>query len=328
MTSVALGVLTAAAAVLAVVGGVGVSAPGPVAAQAVSPPAAPADSTTGPSSTTTGRLSGPSITLSRLAARPGEEITVVFDGWEGRLVTLTVCGNQARQGSADCNNVNSRGVRLAHVESTPVATLVVVSPPAPCPCVVRASSATTNEVVAAPLEIVDHPVAPVIDPVDRDLLAVSVEASPANGGAIDALAAALGGSGEHLVTVTVRNLTTESLDEVRVSGEVGRSATQELAGFELVPGAIGPGRTWTGEARLALPAPMVGDYQWRVTASGAGAPVTAAADTTVVPWLLVALVAVLALDVVVMVLRFVRRRAQRHEVRARARAEQELVAVG
>ena len=74
-----------------------------------------------------------------------------------------MCGNLAKRGSTDCNMPASQGVRLYHVDDSPLTAFVVSAPPGTCPCVIRASS-DTGEVAYAPIEIRGVPTGPVVDP--------------------------------------------------------------------------------------------------------------------------------------------------------------------
>lgn len=117
---------------------------------------------------------GPSISLQASRAEPGHRVAVALSGWRSRNVTLAVCGNLARRGSADCNVASSQSVRLFEVAAPTRAELVVFSPPVSCPCVVRASDAAQNEVAVAPIELAGVPIGPVVGPVFGPLIDVSL----------------------------------------------------------------------------------------------------------------------------------------------------------
>jgi hypothetical protein len=71
------------------------------------------------------------------------------------------------------------------------------------------------------------------------------------------------------------------------------------------------GQTWTGTVRVTVPAPVIGGFDWRVLASGAG-PVSESSSTSrAVPWLLIVLALALVGDVVAVVVRWVQRRRAR-----------------
>ena len=242
--------------------------------------AAQATSTT--TTTQVPALSGPTLTLDQTVVDPGQQITVIFTGWQGRLVTLSVCGNLAKRGSTDCNMPASQGVRLYHVDDSPLTAFVVSAPPGTCPCVIRAGS-DTGEVAYAPIEIRGVPTGPVVDPFsDEPPLAVTVKAVPDPDGIGATIKSWLGGPTPYEVTVTVQNQATEAFSAVAVNGAVGRSTEVDMAGFDLFPGALAAGQTWTGTTRVTVPAPVIGEFDWRVLASGAG-PVTETSSSYPVP---------------------------------------------
>jgi len=263
---------------------------------------------------TTGQLSGPTITLSPAIVEPGQATIITFNNWEARLATVAVCGNLAKRGSADCNQVNSQGVTVSGIGKTaPITQLTVIPPTGTCPCVIRAASRDTDETAVAPIEIIGHPTGPIVDPRTGDFIQVALSTEPASMGFWSALRSSLGGPTDYDATVTVRNITTEAFQNIDVFGSVGRNPSEDLDVFEMVPGEIGPGQTWTGTDLVTLPSPVYGDYLWQVVGSGAGPVVRIDQSMRVVPWLLVVLLVALLIDLVLIVLRFVQRRIRRHE---------------
>ncbi len=244
---------------------------------------------------------------------------MTFDGWQANSAILSVCGNRAARGSGDCDMVQSQGVRLRHTDETMVHQMTVTAPAFPCPCVIRAVGVETGEVAVAPFDVAGHPVGPVVEPSELgqgvDLRIDPVEQTD---GVVGWLRASLGGRARYLVSVTVRNLTTESWENVEVAGAVGRSSEDQLASFRLEVPELGPSATWTGEVAVELSPPAIGSYGWRATATGAGPSASAEATTQSTPWLLVVLVALLVADLVMMLVRWLQRR--------RARADEELLA--
>ena len=59
-----------------------------------------------------GLTNGPTITVDRPSIKAGDRVLVTLDGFEGTAVTISVCGNEARRGSADCNLTASEGLGL------------------------------------------------------------------------------------------------------------------------------------------------------------------------------------------------------------------------
>jgi hypothetical protein len=241
---------------------------------------------------------------------------VTVYGFDAGNVTIAVCGNSARRGSSDCNMTESSGLTVPPELATSGLEMPVAEPPMPCPCLVRVSSASNDEVAVAALTIVGHPIAPVVgesEPVDA--LGVSIVAAPREGGLVDGLQASLGGPVAYDVTVTVRNRGTSDVVGVRAAGALTRGGS-EIDSLDLTdPGTIGAGQTWQETVVAEVPTPSWGNMEWRVDVTGAGPPVSATTSTSNTPWLLWVLVIVLVVDIVVLVTRLVirRLRAERDE---------------
>jgi hypothetical protein len=252
---------------------------------------------------------GPSISLDRSAVGPGERVIVTLDGFKGTAVTISVCGNQARRGSVDCNTTASEGLGLDRDGSSTVAQLPVAAPPLPCPCLIRAATTNFDEVAVAPIELIGHPVGPVVGASTEEPLLVEVSARRAPHGLVANLRALLGGPTAYDVSVSVRNRSTETLDHVVLAGSAGRGHDDEVAQLELPSlGPLAPGQTWAGEVRATVPAPVVGEFVWQVTASGAGSSVRGEMPTRALPVGLGVLLVVLIGDIGVMLWRRVARR--------------------
>jgi len=250
----------------------------------------------------------PTIVLDRAEARTGDRVVVTLSGWTG-AVTLSVCGNLAKRGSADCNQVASQGVGLALHGPTTLAELVLSAPPTTCPCVVRAANATHDQVAAAPIVLTDVPTGPLVDPaLAGPPLVVSVTARAVPAGLLGAIRSALGGPTPYDVAVVVRNRGSVTLPRVSLAGSAGRSRSEGDSFTIPAPGPLVPGQAKRRVIRTILPAPVLGGFVWEVTASGAGPSVHAEDTAQVVPGGLLALTSVLAVDVAAIVWR--RRRSR------------------
>lgn len=245
--------------------------------------------------------------------------------------TVTVCGNLARRGSADCDLRRGQGVPLVPTGGDASVKLVVAAPSVPCravPCVVRAASGSHDEVATAPLTIVGAPEAPVVEPsTDGPLVSVSVDARRAPEGLVGAARAALGGRNRYEVAVSVQNLTGGPLREVRVSGTAARSA-HTVASFAADARPLEPGETYTYQREVEVPAPGFGTLRWEAAASGAGPPVRSEQATRNVPVVLLALVAVFVGDATAIVLRWARRRREARPLPADEEAVDEVLTQG
>lgn len=264
---------------------------------------------------------GPMVSLDRDRFAPNERVVVTIDGFKASYVTITVCGNEARRGSTDCNMTASEGLALDRDGSSTLAQIPFAAPPTPCPCLVRVSSRNNDEIAVVPITLIGHPVAPVIDsPTPESPIVLSLSARVAPTGMLDGLQSNLGGATKYEVTVTVKNRSTVAVRGVTLAGSGGRGSDKFLASFELGdPGAIAPGQTWQQVIQAEVPALTFGEVQWQVVASGAGPAVTSTDVTDFRPMLLFLLVMVLILDLAFLAIRFtMRRRAAREAEAARA----------
>lgn len=257
---------------------------------------------------------GPTASLDRLEASPGQPVVVRMDGFGSGDVTIAVCGNLAKRGSADCDmrTAQGDGVHANEVES--VTQLIVQPPPAPCPCIVRVSSNTNDEFAVAPLVVLGHPVAPVVAPSNQPLVDVTVEAEKVPKGFLATIRSALGGPTRYEVTVSVRNRTTETLSNVQLAGSARHRLDDFVATLELAPpGPIGPGQTYTTRVEAEVPAPAMGRFSWTVSASGAGSTVAQTQHVNATPLALFVLLAVLLVDIAAIVGRRIRTRRRGFE---------------
>jgi hypothetical protein len=262
-----------------------------------------------------GAPSFPTIELDRTAAGIGEEVVVTLRGWPDRVVTLSVCGNLARRGSVDCNQVASQGVALNRDGSPTLTGFAVPTPPTTCPCVIRASSTRQDAVAVAPIELHGVPVGPLVGTAADPPVRVSLGARRATGGLIGSLRSALGGPTTYEVTVLVHNRSAETLTAVAVAGAATRGGDDVGALTLPAPGPLEPGATWEQVVRSTLPAPVVGTFGWEVTASGAGPAAHAELARGIRPvWLLV-LGLVLVLDVGAIAWRWIGRRRRKRRAR-------------
>jgi len=258
---------------------------------------------------------GPTITLDRYSIEPGGRVLVTLDGFEGTAVTISVCGNQARRGSVDCNMTASEGLGLDTDGSSTLTEFPVAAPAAPCPCLIRASTLSFDELAVAPIELLGHPIGPVVGAPALEPLDISVAPRRASRGIVASIRSAIGGPTAYDVTVSVRNRSTETLEHVVLAGSAGRSREDDMTTLELpAPGRLEPGQTWEKVVRSEIPAPVLGGFVWHVTASGAGPGITVEETTRVLPVGLVILALIFAVDVGAIVWRRVARRRLRRRV--------------
>lgn len=268
---------------------------------------------------------GPTIALDRTSVQVGQRLYVTLTGWNSRVVTISACSNLARRGSGDCNLEGSQSLTLLNSPRSTLTELTIFAPPGTCPCVIRASSSGQDEVAVVPIDIVGLPTGPVVAPTFDAPVSVSIKVRSAHAGLIAAIRSALGGPTSFLVTASVRNMTSETLNDLSLSGSVGRSENDTAASFDFArPGPLGAGKTWAQTVRVRVPAPVINRSYWHIAASGAGQPADAQLVTHRMPVAFVVLVVVLVVDVVAMICYF----AARYRLRRRDERRRQQVAMG
>ena len=258
--------------------------------------------------------SGPIVSLDRAEAAPGDAVIVTVSGFDARPVTISVCGNEARRGSVDCD---MRGSRARETQPDgPIGTdLTVGAPPTPCPCIVRVSTQDNRMIAVAPIVIIGHPVAEVVgaSPADQPLI-TDIVAEPDSTGVSDQLRSSLGGSTTYAVTVRVTNTATFEIADVAVAATFTRGRFDDTRNIDLPnPGPLAPGQTWEEIVSVDVPALTFGDVEWSATASGQGPAVTATDSTSSRPVLLYVLVTILVIDLTILLWRVVARARRRDE---------------
>jgi hypothetical protein len=272
--------------------------------------------------------SGPSVVLARSEVSVGDRIKLLIAGFQSPFVTISTCGNEARRGSIDCNIIAGQGLRL-DPDGGSRDEIIIAEPPAKCPCVIRVSNQTNDEIAVAPITITGHPLAPVVDPpLPTDAVAVSLKVHSASSGVIDAVRSAMGGGARYSLALKVTNKTTVPLRNVALFGSVGRGEADELTTLDIpAPGQILPGQSWEGQVYARVPSPTFGHFNFRVSATGAGPTVSASATLKHSTPLLFALIAVLVLEGFYLTYRWLtRRRLQRASAESDAVGDDDVAA--
>jgi sortase A len=265
-------------------------------------------------------ITGPSVTIDRSEVAIGEHLRVTVANFDASFVTISICGNEARRGSSDCNLIASSSIEMRPVGEETSLLFTVAAPPTGCPCAVRASNSFNDEVAVTPISLIGHPIEPTVGGpnLDEPLVSATIAARAMPRGVLGWIKSSLGGTVPYEVTVTAKNITaTETLHHVAVFGSVAKSAQEEIATLQLEePGEIGPGQTWTQVVSADVPAPSLSKVQWQVIVSGAGPQITAVATTRHRPMLLMLLLMLLVLAVWLLAVRkWLRRRARRELAR-------------
>ena len=258
--------------------------------------------------------SGPSVVVSKKEVSIGGITEVTVTGFRAKIVTVSICGNEGRRGSADCDLANSQTVEFPTDGSPGAVRLAVSAPPAPCPCIVLAASDHFDELATVSLAVIGHPSGPVSGSASTSTpLVVHLSVSRASSGVLGTVRSALGGPTDYDVEVTVRNISSTVASGVSIRAYAGRDAQDRLAEADMpVPGDLRAGETWTRTVRVRLGAPVYGTVRWQAVATTAGISISDTAATSNRPVALLVFLLALVMCVcalaVRLVVRLVRRR--------------------
>ncbi len=251
----------------------------------------------------------PTISASVASAAPGAKIIVTLSGWTAPT-NVSVCGNDGLRGAPDCDLRGTVGFAAsgAHDQSS---AMIIGLPPAPCPCVLRASLPGEQIVRTIPFEVVGAPVGPLVRPdtaASADTLKVAARIIEGDQTAFDALRSGLGGATSRVLVLTLTNTGTDPLGGITLTAAVGRNAQ----GGEPLPipniEPLAPGETRPYSIPVEISAPAFGSYVVSGTVYGPGEPVSFHVTTKTTPWLLAILIVVLLVDVVAIAVLRIRRR--------------------
>lgn len=233
---------------------------------------------------------GPAAALGVVSAPLGGTITILGSGWNPALglVKIDLCGNLALNGSADCDVSNTIDTAI-QADGTFRSALRATAPPSPCPCVVRIGYGSNPDLVKLPVEITGvGQRAPQAAPRVRRAVAVLDVRVTGSG----PWTSWLGGAPKRTVSYSVRNTGDVVLHNPAVSLNLGRS--RNASGFVAAPdvGDLGIGQTKSFTTPLPFGALSAGKYDVVLTVDPVGDLGTGDATTTIVPWGLLAFVAV------------------------------------
>jgi len=260
-----------------------------------------------------------SIDVSSQQVAIGDVILVTPSGWPDGPVTMSVCGNDGRRGSADCDLLGSQAVRV-NAGTAQTFELRITRPPVPCPCVVRVSSTADQIVRSIPVVVAGVATAPTVGDASTTpkVLQVSARLDEARGFGAN-VASAFAGPSKRRVLVTVRNAGTAAVDAVTVSAVVGRDSSSGTPVGSRVIAQLPPGARETVDFSVTIGAPAFGDY---VVFGDVSTPSTTSeysVSTSSDPW---------ALWLLVPICLFVAARVLRRREKARATATVAPLVVG
>lgn len=238
----------------------------------------------------TDRTDGPDVTAQVVRVEPavvaiGDTADVALEGWPHGPVQIELCGNGARRGSLDCDQLGAVATAVGD-DGTASARLPIAPPPSDCPCAVRVSQVGTGASTVVPIDVVGAGAAagsaarpPSSDPPERRLEVTLGEVVADEG-----WAAWFGADVHRRLGLAVRNEGSVPLTAVSVSARLDGSF-----GTSIVVDSPGPFDLEPGEQRevtlgFELPVPAIGDYRLEGRIDGADEPVTFSASTSHMPW--------------------------------------------
>lgn len=234
----------------------------------------------------------PTVTIDRTGAKAGETLVVQGSGWSGtELVYLELCGNGGRNGSSSCDQGHATLTGLGP-EGTFSARLTVAKPPVPCPCVVKATSQTTQAWASADLAVQDVPVVPLEDQPTTAQVQRSVAITARFTGQ-GPWTSWFGQAAQRTLVLTVTNTGAVAVHDPPLTITAGKGADPK--GVVPAPelGTIEPGESITVEVPLRFSPLSFGQQSARASIAGFAEPVGTLAATSTYPWALIALAAVL-----------------------------------
>ncbi len=231
----------------------------------------------------------PRLTSSLTEADFGDQVAIRGEGWTPNTVlNVMICGNEALNGTSDCDIVNGRVIGVSS-RGTFGVSLAVGQPPVPCPCVVRAESQTAPELVTFVLTINGAPELSADEqfqvPVPDRQLAISNARIDGNG----PWYSYFGAPAKRKVVFTVDNIGEVTVRNAAISLSIGKGPNPK--GFVAAPdlGEIKPGESRTFAVDVELPVMAIGTYGVQGNIPGFADPVRFRTETSQVPWALTAL---------------------------------------
>jgi hypothetical protein len=232
-------------------------------------------------------VKGAVIVVSPSTVAVGERVRVDITGWPEGVVTASVCGNAAKRGSTDCDQIGGGSVRV-RANGTETLTVDVLAPPVGCPCVIRATTTLGDVVRTAPIAVLGVPtgvdIAPAAGAADASALHVTSQLRNADVAWPKSWFAAFGGPAYKELVLTMRNTGDLPLADLRVAGRVGRSGTNEGEPVDAVVPLIPAHSTRQVILPVLLSAPVYGDYTVKGAIYGLAVPVRFDEQTSSEPW--------------------------------------------
>ena len=250
---------------------------------------------------------GPSAEAANDVASPGQLVNVSGSGWApiGDVVTIQICGQNARNLTADCDESNTYSAAIRE-GGTFSGALIVRLPKTPCPCAFFVTD-VSGQSAKIPLRIVGAPVALIPPDSSGGVELTATISTPVS------VWSWFGGPKPADVEVRLTNSTGATLPTPVLSVTVGRGThpTWLAAGRSLQPIPAGVSRRI--EIPITIPAVTFGHYTVRVQVATGSGNVATTAQTTSWPWGLLGLLIVIVDLILFAVAGMVRRARRRRE---------------
>lgn len=207
--------------------------------------------------TTTSAGKTPTLQTADGAYDRGQTIEVEGEHWPSNtLLTVELCGNEAANGSVDCDARTSRTVATTR-EGLLRAQLLATAPPASCPCVVHVFQPQGILDYAVRVRINGVPSAPVVQETGpkRTLDVTEARLTGSNG-----IGAWFGAAPERSLELTIENTGDTPIDSAAVRAGLGRASSpdQPIDIADLEP--LAPGASVTVTVPVKLAALSAGEY--------------------------------------------------------------------
>ena len=209
-----------------------------------------------------------SVTFNDSTPSLGDVVNVTGKQWTPNdIVKLEICGNNAIDGAVDCNLRASVVVRI-WTTSDLVASLQVVAPPSPCPCVVRISRQAGAELKKVPISITGVPTATPRSRAAGATPRLTITRQSVHGGST--VTSLVGGWAHRTVELTIRNDSAETVDKPVVTIRWGKHAQVDNVITSPLIEPLRPHEQRTVDVSFDLPSFSFGTYQFHGEVSAPG----------------------------------------------------------
>jgi len=255
----------------------------------------------------------PQVQTSTPVASVGERVFVNGTGWspQGSTVQIVICGQDAQDFSADCNQSNqyTAAIRAGGVF---YGGLNVQLPPTPCPCVFLVTTPGSFVGVKTPVTIVGAPVVPVVPkgpPAPPVALSARLDAPTS-------VSSAFGGPKNTTLLLRVANTSGIALASPALSVTVGHGVnpTGYVMSRQMAPLAVGAVRLL--KIPVTIPAFTYGHYTVQAQVDSGVGTISASVGTSSYPWALLVILVIILVVLLVWITRVLRRRVDKGDAGA------------